>query len=63
MGREVLAAGLFFGLFFFLIHHKEVCLPIAYLFLVDVLRTQCATSKTTERVAGKDCLLGNASFL
>lgn len=62
MGREGLAAGLFFGLFF-LIHQKEVYLPTAYLFLVDVLETQCATSKTTEGVAGKDCLCANAGFL
>lgn len=62
MGREGLAARLFFGLFF-LMHQKEVCLPTAYLFLVDVLKTQCATSKTTEGVAGKDYLRGNAGFL
>lgn len=53
------------GLGFFLkgIHQKDSCLPSAYLFLADFIETQCATSKTTGGVAGKNCLAGNAGFL
>lgn len=56
-------AGGWFGFFFKGIHQKGACLPSAYLFLVDFIETQCATSKTTGGVAGKDCLPGNAGFL
>lgn len=57
-------AGGWFGIFFFKgIHQKDACLPSPYLFLADFLETQCASSKMTGGVAGRDCLPGNAGFL